>query len=114
MTATLVSRFLIHLQAANRHVVHIDTHSSIGGGDHGDAGLITFSSLGTLVFERVVESMGSTLSYSHAEEVGSDSGGDDLNDRDTESTELRLVEGNSAPDAESGLVKDPEPVCHVI
>ena len=96
-------------------MVHIDTHSSIGGGgDHGDAGLITFSSLGTLVFERVVESMGSTLSYSHAEEVGSDSGGDDLNDRDTESTELRVAEGNREPDAESGLVKEPERVCHAI
>ena len=110
VTATLVSRFLIHLQAANRHVVHIDTHSSIGGGgDHGDAGLVTFSSLGTLVFERVVDSMGSTLSYSHAEEEG-----DDLDDRDAESTELRLAERNRAPDAESGLLKEPETVRHAI
>ncbi|TFK80700.1 hypothetical protein K466DRAFT_636333, partial [Polyporus arcularius HHB13444] len=61
VTATLVSRFLIHLQAANRRTLHIDTDNYA---HHG----ATVPSLGTLVFDRVVGPMESTLSHGGADD----------------------------------------------
>ncbi len=77
VTATLVSRFLIHLQAANRRTLHIDTENYA---DHG----ATFPSLGTLVFDRVVGPMESTLSHGGADD-SSEGGASD----ETQSMELR-------------------------
>ncbi|RPD73182.1 hypothetical protein L226DRAFT_572616 [Lentinus tigrinus ALCF2SS1-7] len=93
VTATLVSRFLIHLQAANRRTLHIDTHSSP---DHGET---TFSSLGTLVFDRIVGPMESALSYGEEESSSSGDGAED----ETEDVELRPSSENVAGNAELDL-----------
>ncbi|RPD73187.1 hypothetical protein L226DRAFT_536674 [Lentinus tigrinus ALCF2SS1-7] len=87
VTATLVSRFLIHLQAANRHTLHIDTHSSFG----------------TLVFERVVGPMESALSYGEEDRSSPRDGAED----ETEDVELRPSSENVAGNAESNLGTDP-------
>ncbi|RDX51355.1 hypothetical protein OH76DRAFT_1401672 [Lentinus brumalis] len=92
VTATLVSRFLIHLQAANRRTLHIDTDN------YADRGA-TFSSLGTLVFDRVVGPMESTLSHGDADD-SSEGGASD----ETQVMELRpTAEDPESPDT----VKEP-------
>ncbi len=53
ITATLISRFLLQLQSARKRTLHIDSHSRLGE---------STSRLGTLVFERAVGSIASSLS----------------------------------------------------
>ncbi|KAI0794518.1 hypothetical protein C8Q74DRAFT_1365958 [Fomes fomentarius] len=62
ITAVLVSRFLLDLQHANRETLHLDSQGEPGEDGHAD------SNIGSLVFERVVGSIASTIDFANGEE----------------------------------------------
>ena len=60
ITTILVSRFLLHLQAAHRHAIS-GRGFSLGGGGDGLGGVTSMEGQNSVVFQRVIGSLGETI-----------------------------------------------------
>ncbi|TFK80191.1 hypothetical protein K466DRAFT_605542 [Polyporus arcularius HHB13444] len=90
LTANLISRFLLHLQSVNQNVTGEDFEEV--SGDHA----------GSLVFQRVVGSIGSSIGPTASFGEDEDESGGTVEDRGTRTSDYELSARSKLPDLEDG------------